>query len=53
MPKVPFSIEDAVRNDHAIRPRREIVVQCVEGSAATNAALAIELPEVFLGLGID
>jgi len=53
MPKVEFAVEDAMRNNNAIGPGREVVVKCLECLIATNAALAIKLPKVLLRLAVD
>ncbi len=47
--QVEFPIEDSVGNDDAIGPGREVVVKRLEWFAATNAALAVQFPEVLLG----
>jgi len=52
VPQVQFSVEDAVGNDNTIGPRGEVVVKRLEWFVAANAALAIQLPEMLLGLGI-
>jgi hypothetical protein len=35
------------------RPRRKVMVKRLEWFAAANAALAVQLPEVLLRLGVD
>lgn len=46
-------IKDAVRNDHAIGPTGEVMVERLEGSAATNSALTKQLPLELFGFGVD
>src|ERR1035437_8339287 len=44
---------DAVRNDHAGGPTGEVVVEGLERPLGPGTTLAIELPQKFLGLGVD
>lgn len=46
-------IEDTVRNDHALGPTWEVMVERLKGSAATNSALTKQLPLELFGFGVD
>ena len=50
---VAGQIVDRVRDDQTRGPTGEVVVERAEGLLRPHAALAIELPEMLLGLGIQ
>ena len=50
---VASQIVDAVRNDHARRPTGEVVVERPEGPLRPHAAVAVELSQMLLGLGVE
>ena len=53
MTQIPLGIEDTVRNDDAISPRREVMVKRLERFASSHSTLAVQLSQVLFCFGID
>ena len=53
MPTVANRIVDAMRNDHAVRPTRKVMIERLERFAAADPSGSVELAQAFFCLGVD
>ena len=53
MPAVANRIVDSMRNGHAVRPTRKVMIERLERFAAADSSGSIELAQAFFRFGVD